>query len=264
MGVYNKFTYTNNGTEIDFMQGLIDFMVGLGATCEDTEGNPTTAAAQYADLSSASHATFVFNFGGNAKLTIQRRGANNQAINFLNVSTPQYSTNDLAIAYATHYVTEQTERALNIAYYKSNDFIVIWLIWYNRTAITQATYNFACLKANNDVFYSSASGYNAITGSFLGTTINGSLSALLPYSAGAGRIDYIENASFVSSGVKQFGTPAVLSCSTVPQFSNISLPNNKNYFALSANLMVDVTPELEEEENEDSTDGQSDSVPSMQ
>ena len=263
MGVYNKFTYTNTGTEIDFMQGLIDIFTGLGATCEDTNGNPTTAAAQYADLTSASQATFVFNFGGNAKLTIQRRGTNNQAINFLNVSTPQSSTNNLAIAYAPEYATTQTERALNIAYYKSSNLNIIWLIWYNQTAITQASYNFACLKANNDVFYSSSTGYNAITGSFLGTTINGNLSALLQYSANAGYIDYIENAAFVSSGVKQFGTPAVSSCSTVPQFSNISLPNNKNYFSLSANLMVDVTPEPEEEE-EEILDGQSDSVPSMQ
>ena len=244
MGVYNKFTYTNTGSEIDFMQGLIDIIVGLGATCEDTEGNPTTAALQYADLTSESQATFVFNFGGNAKLTIQRRGTNNNSVNFLRVSTPQYSTDDLAFAFAPQYATEQTNRTLNLAYYKSNDFIAIWFIWYNRTAITQATCNFACLEANNDVFYSSAGGYNAITGSFLGTTISGTLFASLKYSAGAGNIDYIENTLFISSGVKQFGTSAIVSCSTVPQFSSIALPNGKNYFTLTTNLMVEV--DLEE------------------
>ncbi len=264
MGVYNKFTYTNTGSEIDFMQGLIDIIVGLGATCEDTEGNPTTAAAQYADLTSASQATFVFNFGGNAKLTIQRRGTNDQSANFLNVSTPQYSTTDLAFAFGPLSATQQTSRSLNLAYYKSADFIVIWFIWYSRTAITQATCYFACLKANNDVFYSSGSGYNAITGSFLGTTINGNLSALLQYSASAGNIDYIEKIPFVSSGVKQFETSSIMSCSTVPQFSSISLPNGKNYFTLSANLMVDVTPDPEEEEQEETLEGQWDSVPSKQ
>lgn len=89
MGEFQHITYSNAGTEIDFMDGLVNLICGLGdnITCEDTEGNPTTAALQYADLTSASQATFVFNFGGAAKLTIQRRSTNDVSNLYYRVAT---------------------------------------------------------------------------------------------------------------------------------------------------------------------------------
>ena len=72
MGEFRQFIYSNTGTEITFMEGLIDVLEDLGLTCEDASGNPTTAAAQYADRTSASQATFYFNLGHDTRLCLQR------------------------------------------------------------------------------------------------------------------------------------------------------------------------------------------------
>lgn len=243
MGEFQHITYSNAGTEIDFMDGFVNLICGLGdnITCEDTEGNPTTAALQYADLTSASKATFVFNFGGAAKLTIQRRGTNNESNLYFRVATDTSSTDDLASMFSPQYVTTVTTRAFNISYYKSDNLIILWLGWYNRPDITNTTFSFVYLNTNSDIFYSSVATHNAITNTYYNGTISGNLgTALLNYSAGAGNIDYLSKVPMLSAGTKLFDVTEIVGCSTVPQYSNISLPNGKNYYSVSTNLMVEV------------------------
>ena len=75
MAEFNQVTYTSQGTEIDFMTGFIDLILGLwqGATLEDANGNETTVADLYADTSS--NAQFYINFGGGYKLEAHRGAA---------------------------------------------------------------------------------------------------------------------------------------------------------------------------------------------
>ena len=244
MGEFRRITYTNSGTEIDFMNGLISLICSLGdnITCEDVNGNPTTAAIQYADLTSASQATFVFNFGGAAKLTIQRRGTNDTSNLYYRVATDTAYTNDLASMFAPQYVMTVATRTFNISYYKSDDLIIIWFGWYNCPDIFNSTFSFVYLNTNSDIFYASVANHNVITSNFYNGTINGNLApTIFNYSAGAGKIDYTEKVPFLSAGTKQFDVFCIYACSTVSQYSSIALPNGKNYFAIGTNLMVDVT-----------------------
>lgn len=244
MGEFRQFTYSNTGTEIDFMNGIIDIFSNLGATCEDTNGNPTTAELQYADLTGASTATFVFNFGGSAKFTLHRNGTNNNSANYMTLASPTVDTNNIAYAWGPQNVNTQTERALSIGYYKSEKLIVLWIGWYNKTPITQCSISIACLKNNNITYYSSVLNANAITQTFYGDGINGYIApSIFNYSAGVGKIDYTEKVSFLSSGVKQFDISSVKACSTVSQWGSIALPDGRNFVALSSNLMVEVTEE---------------------
>ena len=245
MGEFQHITYSNAGTEIDFMDGFVNLICGLGdnITCEDVNGNPTTAALQYADLTSASQATFVFNFGGAAKLTIQRRSTNDGANLYYRAATDTSYTNDLACAFSTYYVTDTTTRAFNISYYKSDNLIILWLGWYNRPAITNTSFSFVYLNTNSDIFYSSVAGHTAITSTFYNGTISGSLATvLLNYSAGAGNIDYLSKVPMLSAGTKLFDVTELVACSSIPQYSNIALPNGKNYYSVSTNLMVEIDP----------------------
>lgn len=245
MGIYRKFTYNNNGTEIDFMQGLIDLICGLGdgITCEDTNGNPTTAAEQYADLTSASKAEFVLNFGGNAKLTIQRSNTNNQYNQYFTMKTSNVTVNNIACSWDTYLVMQETARAFNITYYKSDNLIMLWIGWYNRPNITDTSISFIVLKANNDVFCAANVSYNAFTQTFYGSDMTVTYSPLFQYAAEAGKIDYVDHAPFISGGTKQFDTGEIFSCSIVSQFASITLPNRGNFYAIGTNALVPIDDE---------------------
>ena len=262
MAVFRQFKYTTNTTEIEFMQGLIDLICGLGPniTCEDTEGNPTTAALQFADLTSASKATFVFNFGNDNKLTMVR-GDNNSA------GTKNYYINgsQLQFGWANTTPTQvSNDRAYSLAYIQGTDICGIWFGNYNASGMSSMYRSYARLIVNSDIYTGTTNGHNILNASFTGENSSVNYVGSLPYSSGAGQIDYFDHVVFVSNGIKAFDFYGLYACSTVTQYSSIALPNGRNYFAISTNAMVDVTPEPEEEEQEATTEGQWDSVPSMQ
>ena len=261
MAIFRQFKYTTNTTEIEFMQGLIDLICGLGPniTCEDTEGNPTTAALQFADLTSASKATFVFNFGNDTKLTMVRANNNSE-------TSKNYYINDtqLQFGWANTAPTEvSTDRAYSIAYIQGTDICGIWFGNYNSSGMGSMYRSYVRLLINSNNYVGTTNGHNVFNSAFIGENSSINYVSSLPYSSGAGQIDYFDHVVFTSNGIKALDFYGLYACSTVTQYSSISLPNGKNFIALTTNAMLDVTPEPEEE-REEIIEGQSDSIPSMQ
>lgn len=238
MAIFRQFKYTTNTTEIEFMQGLIDLICGLGPniTCEDTEGNPTTAALQFADLTSASTATFVFNFGTDNKLTVVR-GANNSE------GTKYYSINgsQLQFGWATSTPTQVTsDRAYSLAYIQGTDICGIWFGNYNAYGMGSMFRSYARLIVNSVNYTGTTNSHNILNAAFTGANSSVNYVGSLSYSPGAGQIDYFDHVVFLSNGIKAFDFYGLYSCSTVIQYSNISLPNGKNFIALATNALLPV------------------------
>lgn len=243
MAEFKQFLYTNTGTEIEFMQGFIDLLCGLGEgiTCEDENGNPTTAAAQFADLTSSSTAKFYINFGTGYRLCILRNN-NNSGV----CKVYKFDNRDIQYEWGNDNVMTSTSRSFFVTYLKSDNFFAIWIGAYNINAITSTLYS-AMRMVNDSHKYLGylVGGYNIISATFSGNNTSVTFSPLFAYSMGAGKVDYIEHSPFISGGVKQFDCEDIFSCSTVPQFSSIALPNGKNYFAIGTNAMVEVDTEEE-------------------
>lgn len=240
---FKQFTYTNIGTEIEFMQGLIDLICGLcdGITCEDADGNPTTAADQYADLTSAGQAKFVFNFGNGIKLTLMRWYTNDQNCSLYRIMDTPHTSNELYYGTSAGVMTEAT-RQFFIAYIKSDTLGALWLGQNNTTSIGAVRTSILKINTTSDTFVSRVSGASVMSGTFVGSNLSATFSAMPPYAVEAGHIDYINSATFVSTGVKQFDTKEICSCSTVPQFASIALPDGRNFFTIATNAMVEIDP----------------------
>lgn len=237
MAEFKQFTYTNNGTEIDFMQGLVDLICGLddSITVEDANGNPTTVAEQYADLTSASTARFYVNFGNNQRLDMRRNFANSAGCrNFVfNGYNALYSLNNLG-------VMDRATRSFLVIYLKSENLLVFWIGAYNATSISGAIASALVLKTTNDRFANVQTNVNVLNYNLVGSNSTVTYSPIFAYSAGAGNIDFAEKAIFVSGGVKAIETEDIKSCSTMPQFASIALPDGRNFFTIATNAMVEV------------------------
>lgn len=245
MAVFKQFTYTNNGTEVDFMQGLIDLICGLdeSITVEDENGDPTTAAAQYADLTSASKAAFYLNFGNNRKLSLARAYTNDRVCAQLYINI--FGAGDRIWNYSNQNgaVMAEKNRSVFIAYIKSESLIVLWIGDYNITAITNAGDSIMKVKTGNDSFTAGLYNINIMGAQFVGSNSSATFSPVFQYSAGAGNVDFIEKAVFVSGGAKAFETEDIKSCSNMPQFASIALPDGRNFFTIATNAMVQIDEE---------------------
>ena len=87
MAEFRQFAYTNTGTEIDFMEGLVDLICGLDSsiTVVDVNGNPTTVAEQYEERSSTNIPQFIFEFGTGFNLGIKRNNSTNNSVDKIQV-----------------------------------------------------------------------------------------------------------------------------------------------------------------------------------
>lgn len=249
MAEFKQFTYTNNGTEIDFMQGLVDLICGLddSITVEDENGNPTTVEEQYADTTAQSRhfPIFVFKFGG-SKMTLRRnRWVGEQQSRFMYY--PNYPATSpyviLDLAYNQYAYNAQATRQLFVSYYKSDNVIALWLGSYNVTQISNAGVSATLIKTEDGNYGAVVSGTNPWASSFIGDDVTVTYSPTFAYSAGAGNIDFIEKAVFVSGGAKAFETEEIKSCSTMPQFASIALPDGRNFFTIATNAMVEINTE---------------------
>lgn len=264
MAEFRQFTYSNTGTESDFLQGLIDFICSIDddITCVDSDGNPTTAAEQFADLTSASKAKVLFNFGnGVTGFHLERGGTNNQNIQYYFVGNYGHALN-----FYTGAIGAQVEatRSFTIIYYKSETIKFLGLGDYNATGMSGIKHFFTLLINNNDKYvgYTDAPNTSLLNNvNFVGENMTLTVPSVLNYSAGAGKIDLFEGYPFISGGARQFLANGVVACSTVTLFSTIALPNGKIYFAIHTNAMVDITPP--ESENEGTTDAQNAAVESV-
>lgn len=265
MAEFRSFLYSNTGTEITFMQGLIDLICGLDSniTCVDVNGDPTTAAAQI-DGDYNRRAIFIFKLGNSAIISLVRWRRNPEAVNAYGYQ-PNYPSDsgEVAFTFSNNGGTYDATitRSVHITYYATDDCIFLWFGRYNATSINDAIFSAAILETSNDCFGVAVLGKNPLGATLLGNDSSAIYSPFFKYSETAGHIDFIEKSVFASGGTKVFETQSIKSCSIVPQFSNIALSNNRTFLAIATNAMVETTPESEEEEI---LDGQSDSVPSMQ
>lgn len=237
MGVFGQFKYENYSTEIDFAQGFFDAIKAIDEriTIEDVDGNLTTAAIQYADRSSSAYATFVVNLGHGAKLTFKRRYPNSSADCVLGIV---FRGRDAAI-------DAIEKRWGSIAYYKSEDLLILWFAGMDTVVPSSAAMSVMQLKKSDDsgyIYSTTNPGATILNATFSDGVASMTYTPVLSYNAGAGKIDYVEKACFISAGAKFLDTEAIKSCSTVAQFSSISLPDGRIFYTIGTNAMVEVEP----------------------
>jgi hypothetical protein len=257
MAEFRQFTFTNTGTEIDFVQALFDLITEIddGIIIEDSNGEPITDAADlYVDTTVK--AIFYLNLGNNQKIKFERWTVIRDGTQSFLVNNQQclYSTGNMAYDY-------QGIRQFFIGYYKSENVTALWFGSYNATTLQYAPRSGMVIKTANDRFAAVVTNNNPIVGSFVGSNSTITFVNIMNYSAGVGNIDYIEKSVFVSGGARALFIPDIFSCSTVAQWSTIALPNGKLYFAIHTNAMIDITPP--ESENEETTDAQNAAVESV-
>ena len=237
MGVFGQFKYENYNTEVDFAQGFFDAIKAIDEriTIEDTEGNPTTAAIQYADRSSSACATFVVNLGHGAKLTFKRRSQNDRADCVLGIT---FTGRDQAI-------DAIQKRWGSVAYYKSEDLLILWFAGMDTAVPSSAAISVMQLKKSDDsgyIYSTTNPGATILNATFSDGVASMTYTPVLSYNAGAGKIDYVEKSCFISAGAKFLDMETIKSCSTVPQFSNIALPDGRIFYTIGTNAMVEIEP----------------------
>ena len=243
MTTFRQFTYTNNGTEIDFLQGFIDLICGLDSdiTCEDSNGNTTTAAAQFSDMTSSGRADIFFNFGNSLKIEFKRTATNNSNANGYQIYNNGSSVTTVRQTNQAQSPTTSMARSYFVTYIKTDSILILWLGHWYTTLITAAIYSLMRIKTANDNYLTNMAGTNPIGGTFTNDNSSVVFSSVLPYACQAGNIDMIGKSVFVSGGTKAFDTDEIQSCSTVSQFSTLALANGKNYFAIGNNAVIELT-----------------------
>lgn len=243
MAIFRQFLYTNNGTEIEFMQGLVNLILGMGVDIkvEDASGNEITVADAYSDLTSATTATFYLNFGAGTRIKFMRGNHNAAAIDHFWISDAAESFRLKIYFGGDMYVGTTAARSFYVTYIKGENFFALWLGDYNISSVSSSKLNFSRITNAGAKYFEFATGINPLSNNYSGNNISGKITSFLNYAASAGYIDYVDSAPFISGGTKQFETSEVKQCSTIPQFSSIALPNGKNYFAISTNAMIELT-----------------------
>ena len=123
MGEFKNITFSVYGTEIDYLQGLIDLISDvLGVPCN------TTAAAQFEDRTA--QPTFIFNLNNNTQLKLLRNrvGSEYSEDYTIYINSNGVSQNIMVKGggVAPGYVDTVTTRAMGVAYYKSEDLKIFW------------------------------------------------------------------------------------------------------------------------------------------
>ena len=250
MAEFKQFYYSDTGTEITFIQGFIDFILSFDSSfsLEDEEGNPITVASQYEDRTSSARATFYINLGNGSKLRIQRRHTNNSNTGefefacsndgYASVPRVSFDTSSWGLAIDTQYL-----RKFFIMYIKSDSMFILWIGGWIQTQITQGGIALSKITSGENTYTGFIDTIQALSATFYGNNTTSTYSPIFTYSAGAGNIDFVEKAIFTSASVKSFEVEEIKSCSTVPQWSNIALPDGRNFYAIATNAMVEVDPE---------------------
>lgn len=249
MAEVKQYTLSVIGTEIEFIQAFIDMFCSLGPniTCEDVNGDPTTAALQYADLTSASTATFIFNMGNNVKLRFYRNYDNSQTcVRYRFCIDGSSDSMFIDCSSSSLSVLTVATRAFFLTTVKSANFFAIWAANYSHTSIQNST---PCImrilnNGENYVMINPKTNNTAFRNTF---TSNNSVSVgyrqLFNYAASAGNIDYIDHTIFTSSNTKVFDFPEIYSCSNLTFGTSIALPNNRNFWAIDTNAMIEIDEE---------------------
>lgn len=244
MQEFKQFTFSVYGTEIDYMQGLIDLISDvLGVPCD------TTAAAQFADESAT--ATFGFQVSNNVTLRLTRLRANTGDGSDYNIfiNSNYASQNIMVKTHGGGSYSQVNTRGMGVAYYKSDNFRVFWFNAHLDSFNWESDV-IGRFVVNNTAYAGGAiRNYYIVSQTFMGDdNVNVTFPTLLSYAAAAGYIDYMNQIPALSAGVKAFNVDFIKPCSTIAFMSNIALPNGKNYIALGTNVIVEVSaPESDDE-----------------
>lgn len=250
MAEYKQYTFSDSGTEITFMENFINTLLSLddSFSLENEAGDTITVASEFEDRTSAKTATFFINLGNGTRFKLQRNGSNNQRGKFYTASFSgggysttarlDFDTTSWGLDIDTQYV-----RPLFIAYLKSDTMLILWLGGCGIQSLSASPMVLSKICDGSNYYTGWTNSANMMSSTFINGNVSCTYVNMLPYAQQAGHIDYTESTSFVSGGAKQFICTDILSCSTIPQWSNISLPNGKNYMAVAANAMVEVDPE---------------------
>lgn len=254
MAIFKQFVYAKQGTEYDFWNGLFDIITGLdeGIRIEDANGNLTTVDAQLEDRTSASQATFYCNFGNGVIYRLGRAYSNN-------ASTDQVFIRDnlgsLAGAWwnGRYMIDDVATRSVFVAYIKSENFVWFGISAFNSniSGINRAATR---LKVNGNVYAKSTQNNIPVptpsnvpnNDTFIGENSSVVFAPFFNFAEEAGKISYINKAVFVNGGARQFETEEIKTCSNVPLWSSIALPDGKNYLAIGTNAMIELDAEEEE------------------
>ena len=243
MAIVQQYLYTNEGTELDFIQAIIDLICSLDSniTVEDVDGNPTTVAAQYADLTSASQADFYLRFNDNFRLEL-KRAANNSATTYsYNFKCPSYNR-DMRFTFAGKTPTVEWTRQYYITTVIGTNVKLIYIGDYTVTGPAATACSILYVNDSGNVYVGHTNSSVALNATLFGDSSTITYAPMLSYTAEAGHIDYIDSAQFVSGTIKAVSTDEIYSCSTLSPFTSIALPNGKNYFVIGNNAMMEIDP----------------------
>ena len=246
MAEVRQYMYVNTGTEIDFMEGLVDLICGLDSTITvvDADGNPTTVAEQYVDRTSATLPVFKFHFGNGMYFGIKRNNTNNNSVDKIQVGVGTSNN----ISYTGSFwggsfaIDTTTTRSQYIMYVKSDNVVGLWIGAYNATSLTSVVRSILKVKTSTENYVCGATSADVMAGSFIGSNSTNTFANILPYTNESGHIDYINHSAFVSGGTKSFEFPDIYTCSTLTMGASIALPNGKNYLAIGTNALIQVDP----------------------
>lgn len=240
MAEFNQITYTSQGTEIEFMQGLASYICNLwsGSTIEDSSGNIITVADAYDDTSVK--AEFYLNFGGGAKLSFIRNFVTSQAAQSFLINN-----RNLTFCSGNAAYDSTGTRAYNLTYLKSNSFLWLVITAYNASAITSTSATVIAITNSGSTYVCSLNGYDFTNQPFYSSSATIYAAKLLSFQSGAGKIDYISKTPFCGSnatGVKAFDCNDIYSCTTTSVSTSLALPDGRNFYAIGTNWMVEVDP----------------------
>ena len=239
MATVRQFIYTSTGTEIDFIQGVVDTICALdsGITLEDASGNIITVSQFFADTNNQ---FFYLNFGVGNRLQFKR---------WFIVGNPaqSYIVGNRALPFSggNQSYNTPTTRRWYFSIIQTDDFIWIGIGDQNGTVITAVQTSAVLIKHGQDRYFGFFDGYDIFNKAFVGAnTIY--LAKIFNYQQSVGQIDYTTKTPVCTGsmyGVKVFELTNVWSCMTTNIGTSFALQDGKRLYAIGTNAVVDVTEE---------------------
>ena len=241
---------SSNETEIEFMQRVIDFICSFDSriTCN------TTAAAQYADLTSASTATFNIDINSEYKIRLTRKSSNDkQSYGFtysIIVNGAEYVIySNARWWYANAYPTSKVQNGyFKMSAFIDNDHIFMWFGNHHDTAIVATfptNYSSALITDDDDDTYAAGlSGSNLITDASFYRCDDATTGYVMPkvlnFIDQAGTISYLQN---MNAPIYSNGNPAKfakgLVASSTRTLGESLFFDGKSYFAVGTNILIE-------------------------
>lgn len=240
---------SNTLTEIEYLQNIIDAIVSLDPriTCD------TTSAEQFADLTSASTATFTFDVDGKYQFVITRgkdNGTTNATYAFKIVvnGTDYVTTTGIRFFSGNLAPTASvgTNSHFKVSAYATNHEVLLWFGADSYgSAIPKIPSNFSTILIcdSDNIYYCGAVGSsNNIVGASLykcdDETTGFQIAKLLDYAENTGDISIVKNVFnpiIKPSGISL--TKDLYGCSTIAIGSAI-VADGDTYFAVGTNLLI--------------------------